>query len=46
MASHPFGSIDSRERFLDKRLELVLHEWACFKANDSLECRNCHSTEK
>jgi cytochrome c-type protein NapC len=36
---------DTREKFLDKRLELALHEWARFKANDSLECRNCHSAE-
>jgi cytochrome c-type protein NapC len=27
------------------RLELALHEWARFKANDSLECRNCHSSQ-
>src|SRR5207302_4258667 len=38
-----FGAIDTREKFLDKRRELALHEWAHFKANDSLECRNCHS---
>jgi cytochrome c-type protein NapC len=25
------------------RLELAKHEWARMKANDSLECRNCHS---
>ena len=37
-----FGTIDTREKFLDKRLELAQHEWARFKANDSLECRNCH----
>ena len=42
---HLFGSIDSRERFVDHRFELALHEWARFKANDSLECRNCHSAE-
>ncbi len=24
------------------RLELAQHEWARMKANDSLECRNCH----
>ena len=24
------------------RLELAQHEWARLKANDSLECRNCH----
>jgi hypothetical protein len=40
-----FGYIDTRETFLDKRLELALHEWARFKANDSLECRNCHSSQ-
>jgi cytochrome c-type protein NapC len=38
-----FGTISTRERFLDKRLELASHEWARLKANDSLECRNCHS---
>jgi len=37
-----FGTVDTREKFLDKRLELAQHEWARFKANDSLECRNCH----
>ncbi len=37
-----FGTINTREKFLDNRLELALHEWARFKANDSLECRNCH----
>jgi cytochrome c-type protein NapC len=37
-----FGTIDTREKFLDKRLELAQHEWARLKANDSLECRNCH----
>ncbi len=40
-----FGTINTRERFLDKRLELAQHEWARLKANDSLECRNCHSYE-
>ena len=37
-----FGTIDTREEFLDKRLELAQREWARLKANDSLECRNCH----
>ena len=26
------------------RLELAENEWARMKANDSLECRNCHSS--
>lgn len=38
-----FGTIDTREKFLTKRRELAGHEWARLKANDSLECRNCHS---
>jgi cytochrome c-type protein NapC len=37
-----FGTIDTRSKFLDKRRELAGHEWARLKANDSLECRNCH----
>ena len=40
-----FGTIDTREKFLEKRLELAQHEWARLKANNSLECRNCHSAE-
>ncbi len=38
-----FGRISTRDKFLDHRLELAKHEWARFKSNDSLECRNCHS---
>ncbi|HYE49140.1 MAG TPA: NapC/NirT family cytochrome c [Azospirillaceae bacterium] len=40
-----FGTIDTREKFLEKRLELAGHEWTRLKANNSLECRNCHSAE-
>jgi cytochrome c-type protein NapC len=39
------GSIDTREKFEEKRLTLARREWARMKANDSLECRNCHSLE-
>lgn len=42
---HVFGSIDTRDKFLAMRRTLAEHEWARMKANDSLECRNCHSTE-
>lgn len=38
-----FGTIDTREKFLDHRLALAQREWARLKANDSLECRNCHN---
>lgn len=37
-----FGSIDTPEKFEAMRLTLAEHEWARLKANDSLECRNCH----
>ena len=39
-----FGTINTREKFLHERLTLAKHEWARLKANDSLECRNCHSS--
>jgi cytochrome c-type protein NapC len=42
---HLFGTIDTPEKFIDHRLELASHEWARLKANDSLECRNCHSAQ-
>lgn len=37
-----FGTINTREKFEAARLELAQHEWARLKANNSLECRNCH----
>ena len=40
-----FGTISTREKFVEKRLELAHREWARMKANDSLECRNCHEFE-
>ncbi|MDH3770761.1 MAG: cytochrome c3 family protein [Nitrospirota bacterium] len=40
-----FGTISTREKFLDKRLELAQREWARLKANNSLECRNCHDLD-
>jgi len=40
-----FGTISTREKFLDKRRELAQREWARLKANNSLECRNCHDLD-
>ncbi len=37
-----FGTIDTREKFEAYRLQLAQNEWARLKANNSLECRNCH----
>lgn len=39
------GTIDTREKFEAKRLVLARREWSRMKANDSRECRNCHSLE-
>jgi len=36
------GSIDTRAKFMARRQTLAEHEWERLKANDSLECRNCH----
>ena len=36
------GSIDTKEKFEAKRMELAGHEWARMKENNSRECRNCH----
>ena len=38
-----FGTINTREKFLDHRLVMAQREWVRLKANDSLECRNCHN---
>ncbi len=37
------GTINTPEKFEAKRLELATHVWDSMKANDSHECRNCHS---
>jgi cytochrome c-type protein NapC len=37
------GSIDTREKFLDKRLTLARQVWKTMKNNNSQECRNCHA---
>lgn len=37
------GTIDTPEKFNAKRLEMAQHEWDRMKANDSRECRNCHT---
>jgi len=42
---HFMGTIDTREKFEAKRAELAERVWASMKANDSRECRNCHSYE-
>lgn len=43
--NHLTGDIGTREKFLDKRLELAQREWARMNANGSKECRSCHDYE-
>ena len=38
-----FGTINTRDKFLAHRKRLAQNEWTRLKANDSLECRNCHN---
>jgi nitrate/TMAO reductase-like tetraheme cytochrome c subunit len=37
------ASVSTPEKFEAKRMEMAQHVWATMKANDSHECRNCHS---
>ena len=39
------GSIDTREKFEDKRLKLAQNVWRVMEKTDSRECRNCHNFE-
>lgn len=39
------GTIDTREKFEAHRLRMATLEWKRMKANDSLECRNCHELD-
>ena len=39
------GSINTREKFLEKRLELAKNVWRAMEKTDSRECRNCHNYE-
>lgn len=39
------GSIDTPEKFEEKRLELATNVWHAMKDTDSRECRNCHTID-
>ena len=40
---HKFlGTVDTREKFEAKRLEMARNVWRVMKETDSRECRNCH----
>jgi nitrate/TMAO reductase-like tetraheme cytochrome c subunit len=39
------GSIDTKEKFNAKRLQLAENVWNTMESSDSRECRNCHDYE-
>lgn len=39
------GTIDTKEKFNNKRLTLAKNVWKSMKETDSRECRNCHNLE-
>jgi len=39
------GTIDTKEKFEAKRMQLATNEWNQMKASGSRECRNCHDFE-
>jgi nitrate/TMAO reductase-like tetraheme cytochrome c subunit len=39
------GTIDTKEKFDAKRMEMAKREWARMKESDSIGCRNCHTFE-
>jgi cytochrome c-type protein NapC len=39
------GTIDTREKFEGKRLQLAQNVWRAMKETDSRECRNCHNMD-
>ncbi|HJV92483.1 MAG TPA: NapC/NirT family cytochrome c [Azonexus sp.] len=41
---HLAGTIETREKFEDRRLELAKRVWLRMKETDSRECRHCHDT--
>lgn len=41
---HFMGTIETKEKFEEHRLELAKRVWLRMKETDSRECRNCHDT--
>jgi cytochrome c-type protein NapC len=37
------GIIDTKEKYEQNRHRMAVREWTRMKANDSQECRNCHT---
>ena len=44
--NHILGELDTKEKFNAERPRLAQKVWRRMKQTDSLECRNCHNSEK
>lgn len=42
---HVAGTVDTKEKFEARRLELAKRVWVRMKETDSQECRHCHDTK-
>lgn len=42
---HFLGTLDTPEKFEERRLEMAERVWDGMRASDSRECRNCHAFE-
>ena len=42
---HLAGTVDTKEKFESRRLELAKRVWLRMKETDSQECRHCHDTK-
>lgn len=42
LPKHVLGTMNTPEKFEEKRMELAQRVWASMKKTDSRECRNCH----
>jgi cytochrome c-type protein NapC len=42
---HIMGTVDTKEKFLEHKLDLAKRVWRRMKETDSRECRNCHSVQ-
>ncbi len=42
---HFMGTVETPEKFEEKRFELAQNVWRTMKKTDSRECRNCHNYE-
>ncbi len=45
LLQHFVGTIDTSDKFVNKRITLAKNVWRTMKSTDSRECRNCHNLQ-